>query len=60
MSDLLNSPAALKVKADGGLVGDLEVFSVLCEVLTSPEYRHGALVDGFPRSKTQVELLHLL
>lgn len=60
ISDLLTSPAALRVKADGGLVSDAEVFEYLMLELTEDKYKHGALIDGFPRTKAQVVMLHLL
>jgi adenylate kinase len=60
MSSLLNSPAAKRIIDQGGLVSDMEVFSILLEALSKPDKRLGALVDGFPRTVTQVELLRLL
>jgi adenylate kinase len=60
MSSLLNSPAAKRIIDEGGLVSDMEVFSILLEALSRPEKWLGALVDGFPRTVTQVELLRLL
>ena len=60
ISSLLNSPAAKKIIDEGGLVGDMEVFTMLLEKLIEPDQRHGALVDGFPRTVEQVHLLQLL
>ena len=57
---LLNSPTAQKVINEGGLVSDLEVFAMLLQELTRPEQRRGALVDGFPRTVVQVQLLQHL
>ncbi|KAL0478404.1 adenylate kinase [Acrasis kona] len=60
MSDLLNSPQAKKIKASGGLVGDFEVIGLLFEKLMDPVYRSGVIIDGFPRTKVQVEVVKLL
>ena len=60
LSSLLNSPTAQKVINEGGLVSDLEVFAMLLQELTRPEQRRGALVDGFPRTVVQVQLLQHL
>lgn len=60
VSDLLNSPAARKVKESGNLVGDKEVVNLVFRKLLDPEYRDGAVLDGFPRTKVQVECLKLL
>jgi len=60
MSQLLDSPEAKKVKAQGGMVGDREVLSILFRKLLDPELQNGAVLDGFPRTKVQVECLKLL
>lgn len=60
MSQVLNSPSAQKIINEGGLVGDMEVFTMLLQELSQPERRHGTLVDGFPRTVVQVKLLQLL
>ena len=60
MSSLLNSPQAKKIIDEGGLVGDMEVFTMLLDELASPSQRLGSLVDGFPRTVAQVQLLQLL
>ena len=60
MSALLNSPAAKKIIDEGGLVSDMEVFSIILDELSSPGHAEGCLVDGFPRTVIQVELLQLL
>lgn len=60
VSQLLDSPAARKVKAQGGMVGDREVVGILLRKLLEPEQQNGALLDGFPRTKVQVECLKLL
>lgn len=60
VSDLLDTPAARKTKESGGLVGDKEVVGLVFRKLLEPEYRDGAVLDGFPRTKVQVECLKLL
>ena len=60
VSDLLNSAEARTIKETGGLVGDKEVVNLVFRKLLDPEYRDGAVLDGFPRTKVQVECLKLL
>ncbi len=60
VSSLLNSPMAKKIKAHGGLVGDSEVVGLVLRELLKPEYRDGAILDGFPRTTEQVECVKLL
>jgi len=60
MSSLLDSPEAKRVKDSGGMVGDREVVGILLRHLLRPEYRDGVILDGFPRTKVQVECLKLL
>ncbi len=60
VSDLLDSMAARKIKESGGLVGDKEVVGLVLRKLLEPDYRDGAVLDGFPRTKVQVECLKLL
>jgi len=60
ISDLLTTPEMQKVKAQGGMVGDKEVLSVLLRTLLDPIYRDGVVLDGFPRTPVQVECLKLL
>lgn len=60
VSDLLNSKEARKTKESGNLVGDKEVVNLVFRKLLSPEFRDGAVLDGFPRTKVQVECLKLL
>jgi len=42
------------------MVGDREVIDLLLKRLLLPEYRDGVILDGFPRTKVQVECLKLL
>jgi len=60
VSALLDSPEAQKLKAQGGMVGDREVVSILIRKLLEPEQQNGAILDGFPRTKVQVECLKML
>ncbi|MBA3708620.1 MAG: nucleoside monophosphate kinase, partial [Planctomycetes bacterium] len=59
-SDLLNSPEMQRIKDAGNLVGDREVVGLLFRKLLTPTYENGVLVDGFPRTRIQVECLKLL
>jgi adenylate kinase len=60
ISDLLTTPEMEKIKAQGGMVGDREVLSVLLQKLLDETYRDGVILDGFPRTPVQVEFLKLL
>jgi len=60
VSKLLDTPEARAIKARGGMVGDREVVSILFRKLLESEQQNGALLDGFPRTKVQVECLKLL
>ncbi len=60
VSALLDSPEAQKLKSQGGMVGDREVVGVLIRKLLEPEQQNGAILDGFPRTKVQVECLKML
>ena len=60
ISELLTTPEMEKLKAQGGMVGDKEVVSVLLRKLLEPTYRDGVILDGFPRTPVQVECLKLL
>jgi len=60
VSSLLNSPRAEKIKNQGGMVGDREVIDIVFRELLKPEYRDGAILDGFPRTTVQVECLKML
>ncbi|MDC0156568.1 nucleoside monophosphate kinase [Verrucomicrobia bacterium] len=59
VSEMLKSPEA-KEKMDAGLLaGDREVTKLVLRTLLDPCYESGAIVDGYPRTKTQVECLKL-
>jgi adenylate kinase len=60
ISALLDTPEAQRIKNAGGMVGDREVIGILLRELLKPEYRDGVILDGFPRTKVQVECLKLL
>lgn len=60
VSELLNSPEAQSIKAKGGMVGDREVVGLVFRKLLEPEFQNGAILDGFPRTKVQVECLKML
>ncbi|HEY1793052.1 MAG TPA: nucleoside monophosphate kinase [Opitutaceae bacterium] len=60
ISALLDSPEARRYKDAGILVGDREVIDLLFHQLLNPVYRDGVILDGFPRTKVQVECLKLL
>jgi len=59
ISSLLTSPHATAIKNAGKMVGDREVSGLLLEELLLPEYHDGVVVDGFPRTKVQVECLKM-
>jgi adenylate kinase len=60
VSELLNSPESKAIKARGGMVGDREVTGLVFRRLLDPEYQQGAILDGYPRTKVQVECLKML
>jgi adenylate kinase len=60
MSALLDTPEMKRIKDAGNMIGDREVLAVLLRQLLTPEYRDGVILDGFPRTKTQVECLKML
>ena len=60
VSELLTTPEMEKLKAQGVMVGDKEVIALLLRRLLQPIYRDGVILDGFPRTRVQVECLKLL
>lgn len=60
VSELLVSPEAQRIKDQGGMVGDKVVVEILLRKLLQEDFRDGALLDGFPRTRVQVECLKLL
>ena len=59
ISGLLTSPQAVANKNAAKMVGDREVIGLLFEELLSPQYHEGVIIDGFPRTKVQVECLKM-
>jgi len=59
VSELLVTPKAEAIKAKGGMVGDKEVIGILYNKLLEEQFRDGALLDGFPRTRVQVECLKM-
>lgn len=59
ISELCTGEEARKRMDAGLMVGDREVFNLLLRKLMDPAYVNGAVVDGFPRTKVQVECLKL-
>ncbi|TWT93879.1 nucleoside monophosphate kinase [Stieleria varia] len=60
VSALLDTPEAKRIKSIGGMVGDREVLTLVLSELLKPAYQTGAILDGFPRTKVQVECLKML
>lgn len=60
ISSLLDSPEAKRLKDAGAMVGDREVIGLLLRELMKPDYRDGVVLDGFPRTRVQVECLKML
>ena len=60
VSELLSSPDAKEIKAQGGMVGDRDVIGIVFRKLLEPKYQGGAILDGFPRTTVQVECLKML
>jgi adenylate kinase len=60
VSALLDTPEAKRLKDAGNMVGDREVVGLLFRQLLRPEYRDGVILDGFPRTKVQVECFKML
>jgi adenylate kinase len=59
ISDLLTSPQAVAIKNAGKMVGDREVIGLLFDELLLPQHYEGVIIDGFPRTKVQVECLKM-
>lgn len=59
ISQLLTTPEATRIKDQGQMVGDTEVIGILLRELLKEEYRDGVLLDGFPRTRVQVECLKM-
>lgn len=59
ISGLLTTPQAIAIKNAGKMAGDREVVGLLFEELLAPQYHDGVIIDGFPRTKVQVECLKM-
>lgn len=59
MSSLLDSEEARQIKARGEMVNDEEVLRLLFAEMLKPAYRESVVLDGFPRTKVQVECLKI-
>jgi len=60
MSSLLNTPEMEALKAGGNMIGNRETVTILFHELLDPVYREGAVLDGFPRTRVQVECIKML
>ena len=60
ISSLLDTPEMQALKAEGHMVGDREVVDILFRKMLDREYREGVVLDGFPRTKVQVECIKML
>ncbi len=59
VSSLLTSSHAQAAKNTGGMAGDREVIGLILEKLLEPRDHEGVIIDGFPRTKVQVECLKM-
>jgi len=60
ISSLLTSPEMEDIKNKGGMVGDREVITLLFKKIIEEPFRDGVILDGFPRTRVQVECMKLL
>ncbi|MBD3672871.1 MAG: nucleoside monophosphate kinase [Planctomycetaceae bacterium] len=60
VSELLDTPEMRAQKDRGLMVGDKEVVGIVLRKLLEEDFRDGAVLDGFPRTRVQVECLKLL
>ncbi len=60
VSALLDTPEMKALKNQGHMVGDREVVDILFREMLDPVYREGVVLDGFPRTKVQVECIKML
>lgn len=60
MSSLFKCPEAQKIINSGGLIDDKTATTLLFKELVKPIYHNGAIVDGYPRTAPQGEILKLL
>jgi adenylate kinase len=60
MSSLFKTPEAKKLIDAGILIDDKTATTLLFRALTQPQYREGVVMDGYPRTAPQGEILKLL
>jgi adenylate kinase len=60
VSSLLETPECKRIKDAGGMVDDELVFKLLMQELAKPQYKHGVVVDGFPRTEKQATMINKL
>ena len=60
VSALLDSPEAKRIIDAGHMVGDREVVGLVFRKLLEPDFQDGCVLDGFPRTRIQVECLKML
>ena len=60
VSSLLDTAEMQALISEGHMVGDREVVVILFRKMLDPVYREGVVLDGFPRTKVQVECIKML
>lgn len=60
MSSLLDTPEMKKIKDAGQLISDADAVSALLQEMAKPMYAGGCIVDGFPRTMVQVDVIRLM
>ncbi|MBT8037687.1 MAG: nucleoside monophosphate kinase [Verrucomicrobiae bacterium] len=60
ISSLLDSPEMKALKDGGHMINDRDVVDILFRKMLDPTYREGVVLDGFPRTKVQVECIKML
>jgi adenylate kinase len=60
MSSLLKTPDCKAAKDAGEMIGDQKILELLLESLLNTNTSDGVVVDGFPRTEIQVDLLECL
>ncbi len=60
MSDLFRTPEMRALIDQGFLIDDRAAVTLLLQMLLKPEYQTGVVVDGFPRTTVQAQIVRLL
>lgn len=60
VSDLLDTSEMQKMKDNGLLIGDRIVVEMVLEKLLDKQYATGVIVDGFPRTTVQAQIVSML